>query len=72
MVIIRFPDAAQEKEALGYMAGRFSFKTWASGETWVPEDSLPHLAMSGFKFSIEGKPSYQAYAPLRDPVATPI
>ena len=68
MILIRFSDARREKRGLGYLAGRFSGKTWKSGETLVPEEALPHLAAEGITFSVEGHLNYgKAYAPLRDP-----
>ena len=67
MILIRFSDAQMEKRGLGYLAGRFSGKSWKSGETLVPEEALPHLAAAGITFSVEGHLSYEkVYAPLRD------
>ena len=67
MVLIRFPDPETEKKALGYLAGRFSGKTWANGETLVPETALAHLAAEGIRFSVEGRPNYETtYAPVRN------
>lgn len=67
MVIIRFADPQMELRALGYLVGRFSLKTWANGETMVPEEALGHLAAEGFEFAVTGQPSYERhYAPLRD------
>jgi hypothetical protein len=54
MIIIRFPDAAQERKALGFLAGRFSFKTWANGDTMVPEQALGVLATAGISFFVAG------------------
>jgi hypothetical protein len=54
MIIIRFPDADSKRRALGILAGRFSFKSWASGEMAVPETALAHLATEGISFSVEG------------------
>jgi hypothetical protein len=54
MIIIRFPDQTTERRALGFLAGRYSFKTWDTGETMVPEAALPHLAVEGIRFSVEG------------------
>ena len=54
MVLIRFPDADAERRALGYLAGRFSFKTWDNGQTLVPELVLPFLAVEGISFTVEG------------------
>lgn len=70
MILIRFSDTNMEKRALGYLAGRFSGKTWKSGATLVPEEALPHLAAEGITFSVEGHLNYEtAYAPLRDTAA---
>jgi hypothetical protein len=70
MVRIRFKDSASERRALGYLAGRFSFKTWKSGETVLPEAALPFLAIEGISFSVEGPATYeQIIPPLRDPLA---
>ena len=57
MICIRFPDAASERQALGYLAGRFSFKSSASGETLVPEEALHALAREGIRFAVEGPAS---------------
>ena len=43
MTIIRFADVETERLALGKLAGRFSFKTWATGEKMVPEPALSYL-----------------------------
>jgi hypothetical protein len=70
MVIIRFPDSMAERRAFGYLAGRFSFKSWANGDTLVPAASLPYLAMEGISFTVVGPPTYEQFAPaVRDPVA---
>jgi hypothetical protein len=68
MVIIRFPDDAAERRALGWLAGRFSFKSWAGGQTLVPEAALPQLALEGIPFISEGQATYeQILASLRNP-----
>lgn len=73
MVLIRFPDAAAERRALGYMAGRFSFKSWANGETLVPESALASLAVAGISFTVVGPPTYeQNIPPLRAVAATSV
>jgi hypothetical protein len=72
MVIIRFPDKDTELQALGWLAGRFSGKTWANGDTMVPEAALGPLAANGFRFSVERRPTYQDYAPLRDVAAAAV
>ena len=73
MVLIRFKDDATKRRALGYLPGRFSFKSWATGEMLVPEASLPFLAAEGFKFSVEGPPAYkQSIPPVRNPPAAAV
>lgn len=73
MVIIRFPDAGTERRALGYLAGRFAGKTWAHGDTMVPEEALAHLAAEGIEFTVKGRPSYAGeHASLRNPAAAPL
>jgi hypothetical protein len=70
MIRIRFPDPATERRALGFLAGRFSFKTWDNGETIVPPGALASLALEGLAFSVIGKATYEQYAPtIRDPAA---
>ena len=64
MTIIRFPDAESERRALGYLIGRFSFKSWASGETIVPDDALPFLAREAIHFTVEGRATYEKIASL--------
>jgi len=54
MVRIRFPDADAKRRALGFLPGRFSFKSWATGEMLVPEAALPYLAVEGISFTVEG------------------
>jgi hypothetical protein len=72
MIIIRFADSETEKRALGFLAGRFSGKSWATGETMVPDAALPYLARHGLKFTVEGPASYDQLASLRNPAATPV
>ena len=66
MVMIRFPDAESERRALGYLAGRFPGKSWATGETMVPEEALPFLATEGIQFTVEGPATYERLTALRD------
>jgi hypothetical protein len=56
MIRIRFPDMATEQRALGFLAGRFSFRSWANGETRVPSAALAALALAGIQFSTQGQP----------------
>jgi hypothetical protein len=57
MILIRFPNTEFKRRALGLLAGRFSFKSWASGEMVVPETALPFLATQGVKFLVDGPAS---------------
>ncbi len=59
MILIRFPNIEAKRSALAQLAGRFSFKSWASGEMLVPEDALPFLAVQGVAFSVEGPATYE-------------
>jgi hypothetical protein len=63
MITIRFPDATAKHRALGYLAGRFSFKSFATGEMIVPPEALAALALEGIPFSVEGPATYEHYAP---------
>ena len=54
MILVRFPNAECERWALGFLAGRFSFKTWATGEVLVPESALAFLATESIPFTVEG------------------
>lgn len=67
MIVIRFPDHEAERRALGYLAGRFSFKSWSNGELMLPEQALPYLAVQGVRFEVEGPATYERFAPLRNP-----
>ena len=67
MVIIRFPDAETGRRGLGFLAGRFSGKSYACGETIVPEAALSYLALEGIAFTVEGPATYDRLTPLRDP-----
>ncbi len=72
MTIIRFPDPESEKRGLGCLIGRFSFKSWANGQTVVPDEAPGFLARGGFHFSVEGPATYEKIAPLRNPPATAV
>jgi hypothetical protein len=68
MIIIRFPDAAAKRRALGWLPGRFSFKSWATGEMLLPAEALSCLAMEGIPFTVEGPATYeQLVATVRNP-----
>ena len=71
MIIIRFPDDAAKRRALGALAGRFSFKSWATGEMMVPAEALSFLAVEGVSFHVEGPATYEQLASsVRTPPAT--
>jgi hypothetical protein len=53
MIIIRFTDLDAKKLSLGCLAGRFPFKSWATGEMLVPERAMGFLAIEGIAFQIE-------------------
>jgi hypothetical protein len=56
MIRIHFPDLENKRRALGFLAGRFSFKSWADGLMLVPETALGALAVEGISFVVEGPP----------------
>jgi hypothetical protein len=72
MIIIRFPDAETEKKALGKLAGRFTFKTWANGETMVPQKALSFLATENITFTVLRPAEYDRLASLRNPAAAAV
>jgi hypothetical protein len=72
MIIIRFPDRRAKRRALGYLPGRFSFKSWSNGEMMIPEEALAHLAVEGIRFSVEGPATYERLAPVRNPAAVQV
>jgi len=61
MIRIRFPNAESKRAALGKLAGRFSFKSWATGEMLVPGDALPFLAEQGVVFTVEGRAAHEDF-----------
>ncbi len=61
MILIRFPNTETKRSALAQLAGRFSLKSWASGEMLVPEDALPYLAVQGVSFTVEGPANYEQH-----------
>ncbi|HUY37146.1 MAG TPA: hypothetical protein VMV69_30825 [Pirellulales bacterium] len=73
MIRIRFTDHEFERHALGFLAGRFSFKSWATGEMIVPEPALALLAREGISFIVEGPlTNEQIIAAFRNPPATAV
>ena len=59
MIRIRFADDAAKVRALGFLPGRFSFKSWATGEMMVAEAALSALALEGISFTVEGRATYE-------------
>lgn len=73
MILIRFGDAESKRRALGFLAGRFSFKSWKTGEMAVPEAALAHLATEGIAFAAEGPATYERLvSAVRDSSATAV
>ena len=73
MILIRFPNTESKRSALAQLAGRFSFKSWASGEMLVPEDALAYLAVQGISFTVEGPATYEQNGPaLRGVAPAPV
>ena len=64
MVCIRFTNPADEKRALGWLCGRFSFTTYQSGETIVPELAVAALAAEDLRFAVEGQATYEQRIPV--------
>jgi hypothetical protein len=54
MIRIFFPDPESKRRAQGRLAGRFSFKSWATGEMLVPEEALSFLAIEGISYRVGG------------------
>jgi len=48
-----------KKRALGRLAGRFPFTSWATGEMLVPEGALGFLATENISFQVEGPATYE-------------
>lgn len=66
LIRIRFPDHDSKRRALGYLAGRFSFTSYASGEMLVVESARPALAAEGVPFISAGPTTHSAEAALAD------
>jgi hypothetical protein len=73
MIRIRFADPDMKKRALGRLAGRYSFKSWATGEMLVPEAALGFLATENISFHVEGPATYEQITPtIRDSASAPV
>jgi hypothetical protein len=62
MIVIRFPSDESKRAAMSKLVGRYSFKSWATGEMLVPEDALPFLAVEGVGFTVQGPATYEQIA----------
>jgi hypothetical protein len=56
---IRFPEQESKRRAVGYLPGRFSFTSHASGEMLIPEAALAALASEGIPFIVEETAAYE-------------
>ena len=73
MIRIRFTDLDSKKRALGSLAGRYPFTSWATGEMLVPEAALGYLATENISFQVEGPATYeQNTLALRDHAAATV
>ena len=54
MIRMIFSDLESKRRALGRLAGRYPFKSWATGEMLVPEAALAYLAVEGIAFHVKG------------------
>lgn len=70
MIRIRFTDEAAKRRALGFLAGRYSFKSFATGEMLLPDYALPALTQEGISFEVLGTVTYEEIvASLRNPTS---
>ena len=72
MVIVRFSSKEMRRRALAYLLGRFSGRSWATGEVLVPEPALQHLAAEGIVFTVEGPGSYDRILRLNEQAGAPV
>ena len=71
VVMLRFDTSDEEYRALGWLAGRFSFKSWDKGDLMVHETALPYLARKGISFRVQGQATYEHFRPaIRNPAAS--
>src|SRR5438477_8436458 len=73
LIRIRFADGESKRAALGFLAGRFSFTSYHTGEILVVEDALAALALQGISFTVEGPATYaEAIPAFRVPATHPV
>lgn len=63
LIRIRFADRESKHRALGFLAGRFSFTSYSTGEMLVVEPALAALAVEGISFTAEGPATYAEAIP---------
>ena len=61
MIIITFPNLETKRCALGYLSGKFPFKSWANGEMMVSEEAESHLTREGIDHTVEGPATYEPF-----------
>jgi hypothetical protein len=66
---IRFPDLDSKRKALGFLAGRYSFTSYATGEMLVIESAVTALAVEGISFTVERPATYAEAIPAFRTVA---
>jgi hypothetical protein len=70
MILVKLQDDESKRKALAFLAGRFSFKSWANGDLVVPDAALAYLAHEGVRFTVEGPATYERLIPsVRDAAA---
>jgi hypothetical protein len=60
MIIIRFADNESKRLGLGHLLGRYSFKSWASGEMKLPKEARPCWRMKEFASAWKARPLMSA------------
>jgi hypothetical protein len=71
LIRIRFADQESKRRALGFLPGRFSFTSYATGEVLVVESALTPLAVEGISFTVEGPATYAEAIPAFRTPPTP-
>ena len=72
MVIVKFPDEATHKKALGFLIGQYSGHSWVTGEVLVPEEALAPMAREGLTFTVQGPATNERIRTLRNTTAAAV
>lgn len=73
MIQIAFSDLEQKRRALGFLAGRFPFRSSSDGSMLVTETGLAAMALENISFTVIGLATYEQQLPaLRDPASAPV